>query len=240
MSYGYGGFAPYVSVAEKKAKADRQIAKLMKKDKNLEPVLLEGRTIAATWWGKSWIENLESYADYANRIDRGRSYVRNHAVIDLKITEGLVQALVMGSGSKPYKVTVTIKPLPAKRWDEIIRLCDHQIGSVEQLADGKFPKELSKIFTERKYGLFPSPGEIDFTCSCPDYAYMCKHVAAVLYGIGARFDKSPLLFFKLRSLNYEELLRRSVESRLESMLKNAGKKTDRILAEADVHNLFGI
>lgn len=240
MSYGYGGFAPYVSVAEKKAKADRQIAKLMKKDKNLAPVLLSGRTIAATWWGKAWVDNLESYADYANRIDRGRSYVRNHAVLDLKITEGQVQALVMGSSSKPYKISVTISPLPKRRWDEIIRLCDHRISSVEQLADGKFPKELSKIFTGKEYGLFPSPEEISFACSCPDYAYMCKHVAAVLYGIGARFDQSPLLFFQLRSLNYEELMRRSVESRLESMLKNAGQKTDRSLAEADIHDLFGI
>lgn len=236
----YYGFAPYVSVAEKRAKADRQIAKLRKKNPGLEPVLVEGRAIASSWWGKAWNTNLESYADYENRIGRGRSYVRNHAVLDLTIRQGRVEALVQGSGSKPYTVVVSIDELDNRRWEKLVELCNHRIDSVEKLVEGKFPRELEQIFKEKTYGLFPSPKEIHFSCSCPDYAYMCKHVAAVLYGIGARLDKDPMLFFTLRNVDIHDLIRRSVENRLESMLKNAGKKTGRVMPEDEMHDIFGI
>lgn len=236
----YYGFAPYVSVAEKKAKADRAIEKLRKKDKDLQPVILKGRTLATTWWGNAWNDNLESYADYENRISRGRSYVRNHMVLDLKIAKGTIDALIQGSSSKPYKVAITIDPLGEDRWTEILKLCNRRIDSVEQLAEGKFPKELTVLFTEKQYGLFPSPKEIHLSCSCPDYAYMCKHVAATLYGVGARLDREPLLFFELRCVDYQELIKKSIESKLESMLKNAGKRNSRTIAESDITDIFGI
>lgn len=242
MSYsrGYGGFAPYVSVAEKIAKADKQIAKLRKKNPNLAPVLIEGRTIAASWWGKAWNANLESYADYANRIDRGKAYVRNHAVLDLQISPGEVNALVQGSASKPYAVCIDIDTLSKTRWQNIAKLCNRRISSLEELIAGKFPKELEALFTDRAYGLFPSPKEIHFICTCPDYAVMCKHVAAVLYGIGARLDDDPLLLFVLRHVDTEDLIRRSAQSRLEAMLKNSGKKTNRVIAKEDIPDIFGI
>lgn len=237
---GYYGFGAYVSVAEKRAKADRMAAKLRKKNPDLQPVVLEGKTIAESWWGNAWIRNLESYADYKNRISRGKSYVRNHAVLDLNIGEGHVDALVMGSSSKPYAVAVDMDVLEEKRWKQVVNLCNHRIDSVEQLTMGKFPKELADLFKEKDYGLFPAPGEIHFHCSCPDYAYMCKHVAAVLYGIGARLDLDPLLFFTLRGTDIQELIRRSVENRMESMLKNSGKKSGRTLSEEEMHRVFGI
>lgn len=243
MSYygrNYGGFAPYVSVAEKKAKADRQIAKLRKKNPNLAPILIEGRTIAATWWGKAWNQNLESYADYANRISRGKSYVRNHAVLDLQIQPGEVDALVQGSTSKPYHVEISIDKLDKKRWKNMTQLCNRRIASLEELIAGKFPRELAELFTDHSYGLFPSPKEIHFACSCPDYAYMCKHVAAALYGIGARLDGDPLLLFTLRGVSTDDLIRRSAESRLNAMLKNSGKKTDRVIAADEIEGIFGI
>ena len=239
MSY-YDGFAPYVSVAEKKAKADKQIAKLKKKNPDLAPILLEGRTIAKSWWGKAWNTNLESYADYANRIDRGKSYVRNHAVLDLQILPGKVKGLVQGTSSKPYQIEISIDELNQKRWKNLTALCNHRISSLEELAAGKFPRELEQLFTERSYGLFPSPKEIHFSCSCPDYAYMCKHVAAVLYGVDARIDENPLLFFTLRNVDMKDLIRRSAESRMKGMLKNAGKKTDRVMSEKEMHDIFGI
>lgn len=236
----YYGFAPYVSVGEKRAKADKQIAKLRKQNPDLSPVLIEGRAIATSWWGKAWNDNLESYADYSNRIGRGKSYVRNHAVLDLKILPCRVEALVQGSASKPYQVKVDIDQLDRKQWKRLAELCNHRIESMETLAGGSFPRELENLFTERQYGLFPSPKEIHFKCSCPDYAYMCKHVAAVLYGIGARLDHDPLLFFTLRSVDTSDLLKRSLESRMEVILKNAGKKTGRVIPEDEMHDMFGI
>lgn len=237
---GYYGFAPYVSVAEKKAKAAKTLEKLKKKNPDIQPVVIEGRTLVRTWWGKAWNTNLESYADYSNRIGRGRSYVRSGAVLDLKITKGEVHALVQGSGAKPYMVTIRIDTLGKDKWSKVINLCNHRIDNLEQLAEGKFPKELEVLFTERKYGLFPEPKEIHFQCSCPDWAYMCKHVAAVLYGIGARLDTDPLLFFELRDLDGMELVKKSMEKRLDNMLKNAGKTSGRAIAEEEVFGIFGV
>lgn len=240
MSYYDSYYPPYVSVAEKRAKADKQLKKLQKKYKNLEPVLLEGRTIASSWWGKAWNTNLESYADYANRISRGRSYVRNHGVLDLKIRCGEVTALVQGSASKPYQVEIRIDTVTPAQWRKITALCNRRIDSMETLLSGKFPRELEALFQDQSYGLFPSPGQIHFNCSCPDYAFMCKHVAAALYGIGARLDKDPLLFFTLRGTDVQDLIRLSLEGRMDAMLKNAGKKTDRVVPEDEISKLFGI
>ena len=164
MSY-YDGFAPYVSVAEKKAKADKQIAKLKKKNPDLAPILLEGRTIAKSWWGKAWNTNLESYADYANRIDRGKSYVRNHAVLDLQILPGKVKGLVQGTSSKPYQIEISIDELNQKRWKNLTALCNHRISSLEELAAGKFPGSWNSCspsvptacFPPRRKSIFPAP-----------------------------------------------------------------------------------
>jgi len=234
------GFPQYVSVAEKKAKAMKSIDKLKKKNQDIEPVIIEGRTLAKTWWGKAWNQNLESYADYSNRISRGRSYVRNNAVLDLKISKGIVMAMVQGSGTKPYVVKIQIDTLSSQKWDQVTELCNHRIDSLEQLIEGRFPKELEVLFTEKKYGLFPAPKEIHFTCNCPDWASMCKHVAAVLYGIGARLDANPMLFFELRDIDGQELVKKSMERKLENMLKNAGKKSKREIAAEDVLDIFGL
>ena len=156
--------------------------------------MIEGTAIARTWWGKAWNKNLESYADYHNRIGRGRSYVRHGAVLDLQIGSGLVESLVQGSRSRPYSVTIRIKAMGKKNWEEIKTASQGKLDSLQELLAGKFPKGLGEIFTTQGKGLFPSPKEIDFDCSCPDWASMCKHVAATLYGIGARLDQDPELF----------------------------------------------
>ncbi|MDR2087758.1 MAG: SWIM zinc finger family protein, partial [Clostridiales Family XIII bacterium] len=216
------GYRRYVTVDEKKAKAKKQLAKLQKTHPDLRPVVVEGRKIAKTWWGKAWIDNLKSYADYSNRIGRGSSYVTNGMVLDLRISTGRVDAIVAGSGSKPYSVSVTIESVTARRWGEITALCGKSIANIDQLVEGKFPKELAALFTQKEKGLFPAPKEIEFNCSCPDWASVCKHVAAVMYAVGARLDEEPLLFFTLRNIDFTELLKKSVEDKMESMLKNAG------------------
>lgn len=236
----YGGFPQYVPVAEKKEKAQKSIEKLKKKDPSISPVVITGRKLAKTWWGMAWNKNLESYADYANRIDRGRSYIRNGAVLDLKIVQGNINALVQGSSSKPYKVTIKIEPLQKKQWETIVAQCLGKIESMEELIEGKFPKGLSELFTAKGNGLFPSPKEISLECSCPDWAVMCKHVAAVLYGIGARLDEYPRLFFVLRNINIEELISETISKKTEALLEKSKGKSRRIIEEDDVSELFGI
>lgn len=237
---GYYGFYEYVPVAEKREKAKKSLEKLKKKNPDILPIIIEGRTIASKWWGKAWNKNLESYADFSNRIGRGRSYVKNGAVLDLKIKEGKVCALVQGSGSKPYDVVISIDKLDKTKWEKVTEICNHKIDTMETLLAGKFPKEFDEMFSASKNGLFPSPKEIHFKCSCPDSARMCKHIAAVLYGVGARLDEDPILFFKLRDIDFQELLKKSMEEKMQSMLKNADKKSKRIIDDTDIFDLFGV
>jgi uncharacterized Zn finger protein len=216
-----------------------QVEKLRKKNPNIKPVVIDGK-LAKTWWAQAWNRNLESYADYSNRIGRGRSYVRDGAVLDLSIAPGEVRAIVQGSRVNPYDIVVRIDPLNKKVWNAITQQCSRKIANLEELASGKFPLELVELFTNKGDGLFPSPKEIKFSCSCPDWASMCKHVAAVLYGIGARFDEDPMLFFQLRDIEFTELLKKSVEDKMSSMLKNAGKTTKRTMTDVDTYELFGV
>ena len=240
MIMGYWGYPRYVSVAEKRAKAARKLKQLKKKNPDIKPILLEGRAIAHTWWGKSWNLNLERYADYSNRIGRGRSYVRHGAVLDLQIDPGKVESLVQGTRSKPYSVVIKIKAVEKMIWKDIKAACEGKLDSLQELLGGKFPKALDEIFMAQGKGLFPSPKEIDFNCSCPDWAYMCKHVAATLYGIGARLDKDPSLFFKLRKAKMKDLVTQAVEDKTRKLLKKAKKKTTRVIDDSDLADVFGI
>ena len=233
-------YPPYVPVAAKRAKAEKKIRQLQKKNPNLAPVIIKGRTLARTWWGKSWNANLERYADYSNRIGRGRSYVRNMAVIDLQIGKGKVEALVQGSRSTPYEVTIDIKTLSKSNWEAIATTCTDQLDSLQDLLAGRFPKSLAHLFMQEGSGLFPSPKEIHLECSCPDWANMCKHVAAVLYGIGARLDEDPSLFFKLRQVDMNDLIGKAIQKTSETWLEKAGEAATPTIAEADLGAVFGI
>jgi uncharacterized Zn finger protein len=232
------GYYDYVPISQKIENNKKKIEKLKKKDPTISPIVIEGNKISKTWWGIAWNKNLERYADYSNRIGRGRSYVKNGFVVDLKIDVGHVSALVQGSHL--YRVDIMITALPKQRWDKIVEMCSHKICSISDLADGKFPKELDVLFTEQGNGLFPTPKEIKFDCNCPDWADMCKHVAAALYAIGAKLDQNPTLFFKLRDIDVSFLIKKSMEEKMENMLKNSDKKTKRVFDDADIGELFGI
>lgn len=236
----YRGYPKYVSVAEKKAKAAKKLKQLKKKQPGIKPVVIEGNALARTWWGKSWNKNLERYADYTNRIGRGRSYVRHGAVLDLKIKSGQVTALVQGSTSKPYEVVINIKGITQANLREIKKQCEGQLESLQDLLSGKFPKKLEEIFFNKEKGLFPRPQTISFNCSCPDWASMCKHVAAALYGIGTRFDEDPSLFFTLRGVDTEDLIARAVKEKTDKLLEKTKQKSGRVLDETDLSSVFGI
>jgi uncharacterized Zn finger protein len=231
----YYEWKPYVSVAERKRQAAKRLADLKKKGRAPTPVTIDGQKIAASFWGKSWCDNLERYSDYATRLPRGRSYVRNGCVIDLRIAKGKVVATV--SGSKLYDVTVTISPVVATRWQAICRDCTGAIDSLVELLQGRLAKGVMDRVCRQGDGLFPAPGEIKLRCSCPDWAGMCKHVAAVLYGIGARLDQEPELLFVLRGVEVGELVA-GADERL-AKPKDAPAAAN-ILDAGDVAALFGL
>lgn len=235
MSWYNYGFRPYVSVAERQRKAQREMDRLAKQGKAIHPIRLEGRTIARTFWGKSWCDNLESYMDYANRLPRGRAYVRNGSVVHLEIRPGEIQAMV--SGSSLYTVRIAIAPVARPKWKTLCQECAGSIGSLVELLQGRFSDHVMGIFTRKETGLFPAPAEIKLNCSCPDWATMCKHVAAVLYGVGARLDQQPDLLFTLRSVNQEELVTQAATAAdLTGKTQSAGPE----LAESDLGAVFGI
>ncbi len=232
MNYHYG-WAPYVPVAERRRKAATEMASLAKNGHQIAPVRIEGRAIATTAWGKAWCANMERYSDFSNRLPRGRTYVRNGSVVDLQIGPGKVEARV--SGSSIYSTTVTITPLKNAAWRAMCADCAGGINSLVELLQGRFDTGVMARLCRQKDGLFPVPKDIDFDCSCPDGAYMCKHVAAVLYGIGARFDRQPELLFTLRQVDASELL-----SKAGAGIAADAAASERTLATDDVGALFGL
>jgi uncharacterized Zn finger protein len=231
----YYGWKPYIPAAARRLMAAQETEKRKKQGHVVSPVIIEGRAIAKTFWGKSWCENLEGYSDYANRLPRGRTYVRNGSVVDLQITPGVIHALV--SGSELYKVVLTVAPVSKARWKAICLDCAGAIDSLVELLQGRLSKSVMERICHHKHGLFPAPAEIKLSCSCPDWADMCKHVAAVLYAIGARFDRQPELLFHLRAVDEKELIAKA--GRAIPMAK-PGKASARILGGEDLAELFGL
>jgi uncharacterized Zn finger protein len=232
---GYFRWKPYVPVAKRRQNAAAHAKKLAKNGEPVAPVVIEGRTIARTFWGKSWCENLERYSDYENRLPRGRTYVRNGSVVDLKAGRGEITALV--SGSDIYTVKVTVAPVSPKVWKELCVDCAGSINSLVELLQGRFSDAVMERVCMPAKGLFPSPKDIKFACSCPDWAGMCKHVAAALYGVGARLDKSPEHLFTLRGVDHNELVAKAGKG-LPLSKKPASAK--RIMTGGDLSSVFGL
>lgn len=234
MSFFRWGRKP--SVAQQRAKAEKLLAKKGKAS-GLSPVMIEGNKIASSFWGKAWCDNLERYSDYANRLPRGRSYVRNRCVIDLQIASGEVKAQV--SGSSLYKITVTVAPLDDKAWRAICRDCSGSIDSMVELLQGRLSKAVMDRVCRAGDGLFPAPKSINLACSCPDGAYMCKHVAATFYGVGARLDRQPELLFVLRGVDLQQLIQQA--SAIPGVAAGtAPANIDKVLRDADLASLFGL
>jgi uncharacterized Zn finger protein len=233
-SYNY--YKPYISADEKRRRAEKATAKLFKSGGSQAPVRLEGNTIARSFWGKAWCANLESYSDYSNRLSRGRSYVRNGSVVHLDIRRGEIEALV--SGSRLYTVKIAIAPVKPERWKALCRECAGGIGSLMELLSGKLSQRVMEIMTRRDLGLFPSPKEIKLDCSCPDWAEMCKHVAAALYGVGSRLDEKPELLFLLRHVSHQDLV--SGSSAVTALTGTKTGADHATLSTAEISDVFGI
>lgn len=230
---GWGTYYPlYVSVAERRARAAAAARKAAKSGMKYLPVTIAGRTIVQTFWGKAWCQHLESFSDYQNRLPRGRTYVRNGSVMHLDIGKGRIEAKVMGS--RLYGIRITMNPLARARWAAIKAECAGKVDSLVGLLQGKLSEPVMRVITDRDRGLFPQPSEIEKDCSCPDSAGLCKHLAAVLYGVGARLDAQPELLFVLRGVDHLEL----IESAADTSVFNAG--ADGTLPPDQLADVFGI
>ena len=230
-------WGPKPSVGAQRKTAEQRLAKSQKGGRSLSPVVIDGRKIATSFWGKAWCDNLESYSDYANRLPRGRSYVRHRCVIDLQIASGEITAQV--SGSSLYMIKITVAPLQDKSWRGICQDCAGSINSVVELLQGRLSEAVMERVCRAGNGLFPAPKAITLSCSCPDGAAMCKHVAATLYGVGARLDSMPELLFKLRGVDQQQLIAHASATPVATTGK-ATAKSRKVLAGADLSALFGL
>ncbi len=233
--YGYR-WRPYVPVAKRRSDARQSMAKLRKKGLTIQPVTIEGRTIVKTFWGKAWCDQMESLGDFDNRLPRGRTYVRNGSVCHLEISKGRIAAIV--SGSSLYKINIKIKTLPKAKWERVKRRCAGQIGSLIELLQGKLSTHVMETVTDPDDGLFPTSSEIELGCNCPDWAYLCKHLAAVLYGVGARLDESPELLFLLRGVKHDQLIDTRVDQAVAGATGRGGRRPT--VASNDLADVFGI
>lgn len=231
----YGGWKPYVPVAARRKKAEQLVATAIKAGKVLSPIAPYRGAIAKTFWGKAWCDNLEHYSDYASRLPRGRTYVRNGSVIDLQITAGRIRAQVMGSSL--YEIEIDVAACPKKQWRALSAECASSIDSMVELLQGKLSAAVMGRICKPGTGLFPAPKEIKLSCNCLDWAAMCKHVAAVLYGVGTRLDQQPELLFALRGVDPAELVNSTGAT-----LSGAGAVpvSGKVLDNAVLGDVFGI
>jgi uncharacterized Zn finger protein len=229
-----GLYPPYVSVAERQRRARREAAKLRRQGRKMEPVVAEARKVASTVWGKAWCTNLEAYSDFESRLPRGRTYLRNGQVLHLEVRPGKVRALV--SGTALYEVEVKVKPLPEARWRRLVQACAGQVASVVELLRGQLSKSVMEVLCRKGEGLFPAPAEISFSCTCPDFASLCKHVAAALYGVGVRLDTAPELLFTLRQVDGSQL----VTSAAAGLAEQAPTTAPTLKAGSDLGDMFAI
>jgi uncharacterized Zn finger protein len=225
---------PYVSAAQRKAKARREVEKRAKKGQEMSPVHVEGLKLGKTFWGKAWCSHIESFSDIDTRLPRGKTYVRNDSILDLQIRTGMITAMVMGT--ELYSIRVKIAPLTAGQWKSIKKKTAGQINSLVELLQGKLSDAVMQSVTSQSDGLLPKAGQIEMDCSCPDAAEMCKHLAAVLYGVGCRLDEQPELLFKLRGVDHTELITEA--TRAASVGSEVGNR--KTIAASDLNDVFGI
>ena len=225
----------YEEAAEAKERVQREIEKRVKRGERFEALMpVAGKKhLCTTFWGKAWCNHLESYQEFESRLPRGRSYLRQGSVYNLNIEPGKITAMV--AGAELYHTQIFIHSLKVSKWQDIVEKCEGQVDSMLDVLAGKLGNGVMSVFCDLENGLFPKTKEIRFDCSCPDHADMCKHVSAVLHGVGVLLDASPELIFTLRDVNSADLLSKAKDAAVSELSAMGGE-----LAEADLSAIFGI
>jgi hypothetical protein len=229
-----GEWRPYISKRKRQALAQGEIRQLKEKGLTPLPVRVGQGPIAGRPWGQAWCKNIECFSDFKSRLPAGRTCLRQNAVIHLEVAAGLVTALVQGD--ELYRVSVAIQPINLEAWDNLKRQCHGRIGSLLELIQGSLKEDVMALMARSGDGLFPAAFDIDFRCSCPDWAQMCQHVAATLYGVGHRLDQAPELLFTLRGVDAVSLVDGAVDSLAEDLKPLPEAPWD----DSQLGDLFGI
>ena len=218
----------------------RELTARRKRGENLEPVLPKSsRDLSTTFWGQAWNRNLMAYSDYESRMPRGRSYFRSGKVLGMKVEPGLITSVV--AGSRVYDVEIQIARLAEKDWKHLQKRCLGKITDVMDLLAGDLSDDVMREVTDLKTGLFPSSDQIMLSCSCPDWAGMCKHAAATLYAVGSLLDDNPRHLFTLRNVDPQVLIG-TLEQLIDALIDTTQPASDRhaALEGMDLGDIFGI
>ena len=227
---------PYVPVSQRKANGLAKAQCEIGKGKKLKPIRVEGRKIANTFWGESWCAHLEDYSDFSNRLPRGRTYARNGSIVHLEIASGEITAMV--AGSDLYRIKIKVDKMPSKAWKSLCSQCNSSVTNTIDLLRGKLPEPVLKTLTNPDNDLFPRSSEIHLECDCLDWAQLCKHLAAVLYGVGNRLDDSPELLFKLRGVDPNDLIGSALMDATEANVALPG--AEQLEESIGLGDIFGI
>lgn len=190
--------------------------------------------IVDTFWGRAWCDNLDACKDYEYRLPRGRNYLRQGNVYNLEIERGVITAEV--AGSDLYEVRIAIKPIAEDAWTDVQARCAGETFSLLDLLTGQLGDHVMRVITEPGAGLLPRPQDLKMICSCPDHAGLCKHLAAVLYGVGVLFDRHPELLFQLRGVDPATL----VEAATSATSETAADPATEVIDDSDLSAIFGI
>ena len=215
----------------------------MNDKKDYGEVKIDGKVISSSWWGQMWCRNIENYSNIRNRLERGRTYIRQNTVKSLSISNNCAESQVQGHSKEPYRVIINIKTIEKSKYDNILNKCENSVDNLESLMTGSFPKEYQQFFTDEEYGLFPKSNEIDYNCTCLDYEknmHMCKHIAATMYAIGNKLDNDPLIFFKLRGIDISEFSNKILKKETEFVWNNINGESNRKINSNDISFLFGV
>ena len=224
-------------------------------------IKLHSKSISNTWWGQEWCKTINVYADYENRLSRGKTYLRQERVQDLTIEDNTITAKVKGKWSDYYNVTIKIRELPRSKSNIIIK----KISELGSILKGSIPEDCRFLFSIGELGLFPTKDDLIYTCDCPDScggliygsnwnsakeicevdpnnAMLCKHVAAVLYSVGSILDKEPLIIFQLRGINVTKYISEEIVAQTNNLLVGLyqRKEEERVIDKSLISDVFGI
>lgn len=222
------------------AKVEKALKQRRAAGENLEPVVPASRkNLSTTFWGQAWNRNLVAYSDYESRLPRGRTYLRSGKVLGLQVKAGEITSLVIGT--RLYEVQIRIKPLAEEKWVQLQQLLRGKISDVVELLSGELSDDVMRTVTDLEHGLFPSDREIKFSCTCPDAAGLCKHVAATFYAVGCLLDDQPQKLFTLRGLDPTDLIG-TLQDTIAQLTDGSSHSPARAeaLADEDLSALFGI
>lgn len=197
-------YTPRMPVARLATLAAERLRELQSNGAELCPVVNKSRKLATNYWGAAWMRHLARCEAGGLNLAPGRSLLRHGSVLDLRLSQGKIAALV--SADELYEVELSITPLDDERLEHLKKACYGNIASCVALLEGKVDADVLNMLCADETGVLPEPADWHMYCSCTDWSEPCAHAAAAVYAAGCLIDAEPGLLFTLRGIDVSALL----------------------------------